>query len=326
MKNGRPKIFESVELKEHIGKINEFSELDEGLNSVYRVRSNDGEFIVKECTNDRNDIEWFRAEPLIYERLESLEIPSPEVIYTDLYPEEGNEFFVMTKMEGVNPSGFKKDIDFDVLKGILREFGRILGVIHSNTEMDGYGMLGGFEGSINNTDEAEKWIWHLQGAVEEMEDLIEDGWDKAPELDYPSEERIAELLPESPQAVLLHLDNRLDNLLIDDNQVTAFLDWSHPEAGHHEYDIVRAEYLLIDYDLGFLDEERKKDLREALYEAYEGEMKIEKEDFEKRKNLYRKITVIWIMAGFPNWGAEFEPDKKKSFRKKLVERARKEGL
>ncbi|EHK02080.1 hypothetical protein HRED_05848 [Candidatus Haloredivivus sp. G17] len=23
--------------------------------------------IVKECTNDRNDIEWFRAEPLIYE-------------------------------------------------------------------------------------------------------------------------------------------------------------------------------------------------------------------------------------------------------------------
>ncbi|EHK02130.1 tRNA CCA-pyrophosphorylase, partial [Candidatus Haloredivivus sp. G17] len=143
---------------------------------------------------------------------------------------------------------------------------------------------------------------------------------------WQKEERIAELLPESPQAVLLHLDNRLDNLLIDDNQVTAFLDWSHPEAGHHEYDIVRAEYLLIDYDLGFLDEERKKDLREALYEAYEGEMKIEKEDFEKRKNLYRKITVIWIMTGFPNWGAEFEPDKKKSFRKKLVERARKEGL
>ncbi|EHK02586.1 hypothetical protein HRED_03889, partial [Candidatus Haloredivivus sp. G17] len=34
---------------------------------------------------------------------------------------------------------------------------------------------------------------------EEMEDLIEDGWDKAPALDYPSEERIAELLPESPQ-------------------------------------------------------------------------------------------------------------------------------
>jgi len=317
---------EKIEAKEFIGFIDSFEEIEEGLNSIYRIEASNGEFIVKERTNERNDIEWFRAEPLIYDELFNLDIPSPEVAFSRPYPEEGNLFFVMEKLEGVNPEGFKKEIDFEALKSVIEEIGRILGVIHSNTDFDGFGMLGGFEGEVENVYDFESWTESVQESLEKLEELIDEGLEDPPELGFPRDREIEEKLPERPESVLLHMDNRLDNLLVDGEEVTAFLDWSHPESGHHEYDIVRAEYLLIDYDLDFLSDDKKNKLREILYEAYEHKMAIDRDNFDERRGLYRKITVIWIIAGFPNWGSEFDEETRKEYREELIERARIEGL
>ncbi len=322
----RDKLIVDITNNGGIGSIESFEEIDEGLNSIYRIKASKGDFIVKERTNQRNDIEWFRAEPLIYQELHKLSIPSPRVVFSKPQPGQGNPFFVMEKLDGVNPEGFKKEIDYKVLKSIIKEIGRILGLIHSNTGFEDYGMLGGFQGELDNVYSNEKWSSSIIEDLDELEDLITKGWDNPPEINFPENREIREKLPERPESVLLHLDNRLDNLLVDGEKVTAFLDWSHPEAGHHEYDIVRAEYLLIDYDLDFLSKERRDRLREILYGSYETEKSIDREGFNQRRQLYRKLTVIWIIAGFPNWGSRFDEETRKEFREDLIKRIRDVGL
>lgn len=328
MQNGRPDFLDDIissdSVKENIGDVEGVEKIDEGLNSIFLLKASE-RYILKVHTNPRNDIEWFRAEPLIYSRLEDVEIPSPEIVYKDL-SEEGQDFafFIMEEMPGVNPAGFKQEISFQVLESFVQRFGYFLGLIHENVKMDCYGMLGGFDGEICGIDAPEKWTWAIMGALEELERLIDEGWEEELELDFPSDEEIKDILPESPESVLLHLDNRLDNLLVDDNEITGFLDWSHPEAGHFEYDLIRAEYLLIEMDLGFLNEKEKKKLRSSLYSGYEKVRDIEQEGFEDRRNLYRKVTLMWVLAGFPNWKSKLDDKERHEKKAYLKEKAGRE--
>ena len=325
MGNGSPdflkEIIESPELRDRIGEIKNVEEIDEGLNSIFLLEASE-RYILKVHTNPRNDIEWFRAEPLIYSRLESVDIPSPEIVYKELSEQEySNAFFVMEEMPGVNPAGFKEEIDFQALKRIIDRFGRFLGEIHDSIEVGDYGMLGGFDGEIKGIESPDKWTWAVKGAMNELEELIEDGWEEDLEIEFPSEDEIYRVLPENPESVLLHLDNRLDNLLVDEDRVTAFLDWSHPEAGHYEYDLVRAEYLLIDMDLDFLSEQKRDILKEALYHGYEEVRSLEEQGFGKRRKIYRKITLMWVLAGFPNWKSKLSENGRKQKKKYLMEKA-----
>jgi aminoglycoside phosphotransferase (APT) family kinase protein len=328
MQNGRPdflkNIIESDKVRDKIGEIESIEELDEGLNSIFLLEASE-RYILKVHTNPRNDIEWFRAEPLIYSRLEGVDIPSPEIVYSELDEElHENAFFIMEEMRGVNPAGFKEEIDFQVLDKMMNNFGRFLGEIHENVEMKDYGMLGGFDGEIRSIKSIDKWTSAVKGAMRELDDLIAEGWEEDLELEFPSEKEINELLPERPNSVLLHLDNRLDNLLVDGDEVTAFLDWSHPEAGHYEYDLVRAEYLLVDMDLDFLPYEKREKLRNSIYEGYKQVRPLEDQGFEERRKIYRKITLMWVLAGFPNWKSKLSEKERKQKKKYLMEKAERE--
>lgn len=316
------KIVEDSELVTEIGKVEGYREIEEGLNSIYVLESGEEEYVLKVRTNHRNDLEWFRAEPVIYRGLEELDLPSPRVVYSDVSEQEFEAFFVMEKLEGVNPEGFKHDLDIEVVEKLVRDVGKLLGRIHEGFKVESYGMMEASEGRLKTEGSPEKWTWHIQGALEELEDLIDDGWEEELDLDLPSEEEVSEKLPERPEKVLLHIDNRLDNLLVEDGEITGFLDWSHPEAGHSEYDIVRAEYLLIDYDFDHLDQDEKQGLRDAIYEGYEKVRSIDTEGFEERRDLYRKITVIWLLAGFPNWKSTLNPEEQEEMREYLLDKAR----
>lgn len=328
MQNGRPEflkdIIESEKVRDKIGDVENIEELDEGLNSIYLLETSE-RYVLKVHTNPRNDIEWFKAEPLIYSRLGDVDIPSPKIVYSELGEEaHENAFFIMEEMPGVNPAGFKEEIDFQTLDKMMNSLGRFLGEIHENVEMRDYGMVGGFDGEIRSIKSIDKWTSAVKGAMGELEELISEGWEEGLELEFPSEQEIDELLPERPDSVLLHLDNRLDNLLVDGDEVTAFLDWSHPEAGHYEYDLVRAEYLLIDMDLDFLPDEKREKLRDSIYEGYRQVRPIDDEGFEERRKIYRKITLMWVMGGFPNWKSKLDEDERKLKKKYLMEKAERE--
>jgi len=231
----------------------------------------------------------------------------------------------MEKLEGENPTPQKKEYSNKELEKILYQYGRIMAKTHEKHDnFQGYGLLKGLNGELKVEEPAEKWCWALEGSMRSWKSIIEDEWANSPRIDIPDKEYLGKVLPDKPSPVLTHLDNRLDNLLVQGEEITGFIDWSHPEVGHSEYDLVRAEYLLLDWDLGFKTEEEKQLLKEKLYQGYQEQRDLESEGFEERRQIYRYASVLWLMAGFPNWGKNWAEEDKREMEENLLERMDKE--
>lgn len=266
-KLGLDKLRERVESE--IGDEYEWEPIEEGLNTIYRLESEDDRYILKVHTNEKNEVGWFRAEPEIYELVsDNTDVPSPEIIYKDFSEEDyENSFYVMENLPGENPEKIKHDLTDEELDNLMYQYGEILGKIHDvSTSFHKYGLISAEDGELQTTEDAEKWTWSLQGTIDAWADRVEEKWDEPVEIETPEEE-IRQRIPEEPEPVLIHSDNRLYNLLVEEGEITGFIDWSHPRTGHSEYDLARAEYLLIDWDLHFKDDETKESLRESLYEG-----------------------------------------------------------
>jgi aminoglycoside phosphotransferase (APT) family kinase protein len=310
-----------------LGKEYSWNRLEKGLNEVYVIESGEESLVVKEHTNDENDLEWFRSEPRIYQLLSNNDsAPSPEIVHVDFSMEKHpNCFYVMEKIEGENPEKFIGKWTVKSWKNLLYSYGEILSQIHEAREFETYGLLAGENGDIVPVDDAEKWSWSINGMKESLMDIIGDKWGDPPEIDAPSMEWIHEKVPGEPGAVLVHSDNRLDNLIVRDGRINGFLDWSHPRSGHGLYDLVRAEYLLIEWDLKKEGQERDE-LRQELYRGYGRQDLLEDSSFEKLRQFYRFCTVLWIAAGFPNWSSDWEKEARQEMRSEIIERLEQEKL
>jgi len=308
------------EVESVLDKTFEVEELEKGLNTIYLLSSEDEKFILKVHTNPKNKAQWFRAEPEIYERIsQELNIPSPNILYKDLSCESyQNMFYVMEAMEGENPEKIKKELSQENLEQILYWYGEILGKIHEISLSDGYGILGREDCGI--VADSEQWNWCLEGAMSAWKSDAEDGWEEPPEIEY-DEEKVKEILPDKPEPALVHSDNRLDNILIQGNQITAFLDWSHSWSAHRYYDLARAEYLLIDHDLSYKTPKSKQKLREKLFDGYRQNQEI-REDWMKSdiRKTYRYANTLWLAAGFGNWGAKLSEKEREETREDILKR------
>ena len=299
----------------------EWQEAEDGLNSIY-ILEGDRDLIVKEHTNEENDIEWFRSEPRMYELLSGTRVPTPEIVYTDFSEESHpNSYYVMEKLEGVNPESLKEEWGIDQWKDLMRQYGRYLAMIHDSRSFDTYGLLGAEEGELMVLDGAERWSWSFNGIKDSLISIIENKWENPPDLEPPGKEEVHRSAPDDPGAVPVHSDNRLDNLLVVDGEINGFLDWSHPRTGAGEYDLARAEYLLLEWDLEAEGEELEE-LRNSLISGYESVRELD--NFREMRQIYRYITVLWIAAGFPNWGQQYSEEKREDLRQDIIRRLEKE--
>jgi|APHM01.1.fsa_nt_gi Predicted aminoglycoside phosphotransferase len=319
------------ELKKQVGSNldgnYDWTAVEEGLNTIYKLESEDQEYILKVHTNDQNREGWFRAEPEIYELVsENTDVPSPEIIHKDLSGQDyENPFYLMEKLQGENPDKLKQDLSDEELGNLMYQYGEILGEIHNiPTSLERYGMVSAENGELQNTEDAEKWTSSLQETIDAWADIVEDKWDEPVEIETPEAE-IRERIPEEPESVFNHSDNRLDNLLVEGDEITGFIDWSHPRTGHSEYDLARAEYLLIDRDLDFKDKETKESLRDKLYQGYRQNNSIDG-NYDERRDVYRFATTAWLAAGFSNWGSQFDEETHAEVREGIVERLEEESL
>ena len=321
MPNIPSELKEEVESK--LGENFEWSKFDKGLNDIYKLNSGDSEYILKVHTNPKNKVQWFRAEPRIYDKIsEETDIPSPEIIYQDLDGESYSDmFYIMEAMSGENPQTIKKELGQEELEEILEQYGRILGKIHEVQITDEYGIIGYENGVFGPPDSANQWNWALERSMSAWKEITEDEWENPPDIEFDSE-KIKDKLPENPKSVLLHSDNRLDNLLIEGNRITGFLDWSHPWSGHRVYDLIKTEYLLIERDLGeWVKELNTEKLKEKFYSRYTHETGIQREEFdEELEQIYRYAITLELAAGFANWGSKLEGKEYERTRNEIVER------
>ncbi|MBC5793182.1 MAG: phosphotransferase [Nanohaloarchaea archaeon] len=300
----------------------EWTKIEKGLNSVYRIYSGKKKFIVKVHTNENLESENFKAEPLIYDAIqEKTDVPSPKVIHESLDDEEFS-FYVMELIEGENPGPRRKNLEMETLEDLIFEYGKILGEIHREIGFESYGELEGSTDGPTVRDSSENWRDELSEIFHVYRDIVEDEWDNPPKMEIPDN---LGCIPERPKPSLIHVDNRLDNLLVEDNRITGFIDWSFTRTGHNEYDLIRAEYLLIDYDLRFLSETKKERLKESLFGGYREEIDLDKDSgFKARRQLYRYAPVFWLAAGFQSWGQDLEKDAYQEMLQLIIESLKEE--
>lgn len=315
------------EVENQLDREFEWRELEDGLNTVYCLSGESKEYILKERTNPENKIEWFRAEPQIYKAIkDNTDVPSPEVIYQDFSTDSyENAFFVMEKMQGSNPQNMEEELTQSDLEEIISQYGRILGKLHNVKVSNKYGIQGFEDGEFISSEPNEKWSESIEGAMSSWQDIIHDKWENPPNIEYSSE-KIKELLPEKPDPVIVHSDNRLDNILLKGTDITGFIDWSTSWTGHKHYDIVRAKYLLIEWDLSFWDQDFDEEkLEQKLIEGYSQETGFEEnEKYLKTEKVYRYATTLWLAAGFANWGQNLGKEKHEEMRNEITQRIKKE--
>jgi len=308
------------EVEEALSQEFEYEPVDEGLNTIYFLSSDEENLVLKVHTNPKNDVEWFKAESLIYQRIkEEIDIPSPKIVYQDFSEDKyENCFYIMERLEGQNPGNIRKDIDQDQLEKYIYQYGKMLGKVHQISLPGQYGLLVRDEEELVSEYGAEQWNWALEGSMSSWVEMIEEQWSEHPSLEYSSS-KAKKLIPDKPKSVLVHSDNRLDNILVKDGSISGFLDWSHPWVGDSLYDLARAEYLLIDYDLSFKNNSQKERLREKLFKGYREEADLNDDWMTSSlRQTYRYATVLWSAAGFGNWGQHLEEDKRREI-KRIIE-------
>ena len=322
------------EVENALGQQFEWSEIQEGVNDIYSLVSNGEEYVLKVHTHKhhssvsyREDQKArFRAESKLYQLLADIEpVVSPKIVYED-FTEENHEhgFYVMEKMEGGNLEDVVENLSNDQLKQVIYQYGQILGRIHKELRFPNYGLLLSRESGLETLESFGNWRNSVANMLNNLGSLIDDRWDEKPETYVSQAEEKIDIVPEDPEAVLLHSDNRLENVLIEEDDITAFLDWSFCRSGHAMYDVVRAEYLLIDYDLDYLDSELKDELREKLLAGYRSENELSEHYLGELRQLYRYMTVLGIVAGFPKWSSDWDKERRIKFEEELKQRLSRE--
>lgn len=312
----------------------EWKEIQEGINDIYLISSEKNEFVLKVHTNKhQSSVSYkkdqkarFRAESKIYKLVsDSTGIASPEIIYEDFTEDKYEHgFYIMEKIDGENLEDYVDNLTDEKLETVIYQYGKILGQIHGEIEFDNYGLILCKDQQLGLLDGKKSWSESFEDMLQNLEELIEDRWNKKPNLYLSEIERKTNIIPENPSSALLHSDNRLENVLVENGEIEGFLDWSFCRAGHDKYDLVRAEYLLIDYDLEHLDKDTRERLREQLLKGYKETNSLEGDYFDELRQLYRYITVLWIIAGFPNWSSHWEKERKDKFAENLKKRLKKE--
>lgn len=314
------KLKETVE--DVIGKSCKWIELEKGLNTIYKLSTEKNDFMLKIRTNPKNKLEWFKAEPRIYDIInEETNIPSPNIVHTELSQEKhGEPFYIMECLPGETPENLVEHLTEQDLMSILRQYGRILSKIHNVQVSDEFGIQGFSEGSFSSSEPNQTWSRSLEGAMSSWKHIIQDEWDNHPDLDYDPES-IKEAVPDHPEPVLVHDDNRLDNILVRGDEISGFIDWSTSWTGHRYYDLVRAKYLLIEWDLegNNLDADEER-LENALVKGYMQNQALKLKNKKTLDSIYRFASTLWLAAGFVNWGQNLDPDVRQHIRQNIADR------
>lgn len=289
------------------------SPVERGKNTVYDVTVESGgerrELVLK--VGDHHFAAGCRAEPLLLEAVaERTDVPVPEVVGAGHL--DGDPYFVAERAPGANPACAPERLPPAAFERVCLDAGRHLGDLHAAFPADGWGTLGVERGAddLEFVREFDDWPSYFEAWLDHNVERLEDTRfaDLAPELASRTAELADELATHGPfDPVITHGDYRLGNLLVDPEtgETNAVIDWAAPVAATAEYDLAVTEAVLVDWPA--FDAERRRRLRERLYEGYRRTNDLERgEAFEARRRLHSLGTRLRLavnlreeMAGRP---------------------------
>ena len=300
--------------------------IGQGMNTLYKLEVTNhrpSELILKVYTH-KTEPEDATREATLYQYIsQQTAIPVPSVVAANFAPKSQPPWILMENVSGMNYEGRAEQLPEETVVRAITEAGRYLGELHSTVQFDAFGELEQDGERVFSDGSHDNWVAQFDTFVETR-------------IEGASEGQFLDLLPDVRKffatyqhllnavsvPVLVHDDYRIGNMLIDidspDSIITAILDWERAMPGHHEYDLVRAEYMLIDQQ--FDDEKIQGRLRSAFYDGYYRKFPFRRDDaFEIRRDIYRIATILLLMWAFPVVWDEYPKLRKNRESKLLVQ-------
>jgi aminoglycoside phosphotransferase (APT) family kinase protein len=306
----------SPELRKAISEINSpeiqvKEEIEDGLNQIYRIKYGSENAILKIHTEKKHDNFYHDYEGLLLQQMNMKNEPVPEVYR--ISESAGHSFFIMEEVEGVSGNRIPEELGKNQLENLVQTFGSKLREIHENHEFGSFAYLRRNKGEIRQWKKFESWQAMLSTHIEDdLESLEKSRFSDSVE-DLRSEYIASKnALERDYRPVLIHDDNRFSNLIVNEGELKSIIDWATGYNGAPEFDIARAEFLLIDHDLRHFSEKRKEELRDSLYKGYG-------KDFRGSEvgKVHRLASLIYTMKGFSNWKDSYSKSERKTVAENL---------
>jgi aminoglycoside phosphotransferase (APT) family kinase protein len=208
-------------------------------------------------------------------------VPVPEVLGIGTHG--GTSYVISERASGENLHGRFAGLDRPIQERITRVFGRHLAELHEAFSFEGFGGI-----ACTSTDDgtafrasgaADFGTWFRHYAREGIEALPSD-FDRLREELHRATESIPD--PASGDSVLYPWDLRPGNALIQDDDLSAVLDWGDPLAAPPGVAVTKSEYLTTDWYVADADP-----LRAAFREGYESVR-----PYPEVPSIYRLVAVL----------------------------------
>ncbi|ELZ27594.1 hypothetical protein C475_06730 [Halosimplex carlsbadense 2-9-1] len=266
-------------------RVRSTARIDAGTNTLYRVETDAGGYVVKFNTFVGPDIT--AAEVEAYRLLADSDVPVPRVVDAVLDPAEGPAYFVTTALPGDPPR--------DVSPALARRMGRVLRDFSSVSgvdAIDGYGRLQHAPGATPPlAGSADTWREYVEWYVEM---LLSKPSDRVADLVDPVRgvvDGTLDAVPRRPDPAVVPDDYRPANLHVADGEIVGVLDLERAARGDLRLALEKGGYLLTrDGPAG--GGER---LRAALYEGFGSDVP------DELRRCYRAAAVASEIRGFDIW-------------------------
>ncbi|MFB6208635.1 MAG: phosphotransferase family protein [Candidatus Nanohaloarchaea archaeon] len=248
------------------------------------------------CFSSKELKKRFRKEEKVVELVNRrTNIPTQRIVYSSL--DSDPMFYIAEEMEGTECLELYEALSFTEKKKIVKQIGKILAVLHSQTEFESHGDLILSSGKLRVQDEP-SWKEYLQkfilGEIEKLEGTrfedLQQNYRKY------LKQNLDLLGTEKP--VLVHFDVSPDNIFLEDTDVSGIIDWERSFSGHSEWDLAYTETQMIHRFIEN-DEEIKK-LKEAFYSSYRENYRLE-DGWKERIEFYKTLKAIYAMRYFESW-------------------------
>lgn len=295
-----------------------FERFDSGrARTVVDVNLKQNENLVLYLCHKEHVEERFRKEEKLLERVnKEADIPTPNIIYSDLSKEKiPYLFYIGEKIDGYDPINRYKYLPKEERFNVLRQSAMYLGRLHRNVDFQDYGTIKYSDKELT-VDSCSWYEWMKEWAKPHIEDI---GDSRFSDLQEDAREFMEEHkeLAEVSDPCCVHFDVTPDNLIVKDGDINAVLDWEKAISGAPEWDLQYSKILMINAQ--FETESIEENMFEEFLKSYLEENKL-KPGWQKRFLYYNTIWTYQSLANFEKHiDDENKPEQEKFFRN-LVER------
>ena len=241
----------------------------------------------------------FETEPYVLDLIrQRSDIPVPECVARDTSESTIPEYYhILRKMKGYAPAESSskpafRDLGENKKKQILYQVGRNMAKLHQ-IQFEAFGELR-VENKELTVEKVDGWSDLFKDMISFWIDQVEGGeFDNlVPEIREAVENNL-DIIEDVETPVLVHREIDTKNILVEDGELTAILDWEACVAGHREFDLATTEGRMIAHS--FSTDSIWEKYRKELYKGYESIRNL-KDGWRERRQLYLLYPMILEMA------------------------------